>query len=57
MNMFQRMLIFSRKRAKADKDVKREQRVIKLDNNTYQLVWADEYDKWVDYLKDTGKLK
>ncbi|MEM0149324.1 MAG: hypothetical protein QXW10_00295 [Candidatus Micrarchaeaceae archaeon] len=57
MNMFQRVLLLSRKKAKADGNSSREQRVIKLDDSTYQIVWADEYDRWVSYLKDTGKLK
>ncbi|MGC8585978.1 MAG: hypothetical protein ACP5K5_00305 [Candidatus Micrarchaeia archaeon] len=58
MNMFQRLLLFSKRReALIDKDAHRAQRVIKLNDNSYQIVWADEYDKWKSYLKSTGKIK
>jgi hypothetical protein len=57
MNMFERLLFSAGKKAVIDKDSNREQKVIKLNDNTYQIVWADEYDKWVSYLKGTGELK
>ncbi len=56
-SIFHKMPLFLSKRAKVDKNESREQRVIKLNDNTYQVVWADEYSKWVSYLKGTGKLK
>jgi len=57
MNMFERLLFSAGKKGVIDKDSNREQKVIKLNDNTYQIVWADEYDKWVSYLKGTGELK
>ncbi len=57
MNMFQRLLLFSKRKALIDKDAHRAQRAIKLSDNSYQIVWADEYDKWKSYLKSTGKIK
>ena len=56
MNTLQRFL-FSIGKSITDSDADREQRVIKLDDNTYQIVWANEYDNWMRYFKDTGKLK
>ncbi|MGC8652241.1 MAG: hypothetical protein ACP5UH_03255 [Candidatus Micrarchaeia archaeon] len=57
MSMFQKLLLYRGKRARAGTEKGRAQRVIKLDDNTYQIVWADEYDKWVSFFKDSGKLK
>ncbi|MGC8496355.1 MAG: hypothetical protein ACP5RM_01530 [Candidatus Micrarchaeia archaeon] len=31
--------------------------VIKLSDNTLHIVWADEYDRWMKYYTETGKIK
>ncbi|MCL4373850.1 MAG: hypothetical protein M1360_03140 [Candidatus Marsarchaeota archaeon] len=56
MNMIQRFLYNVGKKSAYDES-SRKQTVIKLNDNSYQIVWADEYDNWIKYLKDTGKLE
>jgi len=48
--------IFTR-RMPIDKDANREKRIIKLSDNSYHIVWAEDYEKWLEYYKGSGKLK
>ncbi|MGC8669887.1 MAG: hypothetical protein ACP5TL_01905 [Candidatus Micrarchaeia archaeon] len=61
MNMLDKIVLLHRYGAKHmkdynAKDTEREQKVIKLSNDTYQIVWAEDYDKWINYYKDNGKI-
>ncbi|MGC8652035.1 MAG: hypothetical protein ACP5UH_02170 [Candidatus Micrarchaeia archaeon] len=56
MNVLMKWLLSMGKDPAYD-DTSKKQKVIKLNDNTYQIVWADEYDNWMRYFKDTGKLE